>query len=128
MEADILTAERAKAAARAQRRVDSVEALFAAIPERFDPARVDGVDLVVQFALTGDGGGTWVVTIRDGALTVDKANVERADAAVTMRAAADDYLRIANGEMPGAEAFSTQKLSVDGDLAQAAKLAELGLM
>lgn len=126
MEADILAAERAKAAARVQRHVDSVSALFAAMPGRFDPARAGGVDLVVQFVLTGDGGGTWVVTVRDGALTLDDG--ERGDAAVTIRASADDYLRIANGELSGAEAFSTQKLTIDGDLALAAKLAELGLM
>jgi 4-aminobutyrate--pyruvate transaminase len=126
MEADILVAERAKAAARARRRVDSVDALFAAMPERFDPERAEGVDVVVQYALTGDGGGTWVVTIRDGALTID--NVERSDAVVTIRAVADDYLRIVNGDLSGAEAFSTRKLTIDGDLVQAAKLAELGLM
>lgn len=128
MEAELLPAERARAAALAARRVESADGVFSAMRERFDPAKAGGVALVVQFALSGDDGGHWVVTIRDAVLAVERTSTEAADADVTIRADAADYLRIANGELSGAEAFSTQKLTIDGDIAQAAKLAELGLM
>jgi adenosylmethionine-8-amino-7-oxononanoate aminotransferase len=128
MEAELLPAERARAEKLAARRVESVDALFAGMPARFDPGRAAGVDLRVQFALTGQGGGTWIVTIRDASLGVEQVTTERSDAHVTIRADAADYLAIANGEMSGAEAFSAQRLEVEGDLSQAAKLAELGLM
>ena len=128
MEADVLARERARAARRAARRVDSIEDLFAKMPSRFDPAKADGVDLVVQYALTGDAGGTWIVAVRDGKLSVDRVSEERAGAAATVRADAASYLQIVNGDLSGAEAFSTRQLVIDGDLAQVAVLAELGLV
>ena len=130
MEADLLPREREAARRRAERRVDSVDALFQAMSDRFDPAKAVGVDLVAQFALSDEGGTTafWVVTIRNGTITVERLASEHREAAVTIRAGASDYVRIANGELSGAEAFSTQRLTIDGDLARAAKLAELGLI
>jgi adenosylmethionine-8-amino-7-oxononanoate aminotransferase len=128
MEADLLPAERNRHTKAPEDRVGSPEELFARMPAQFDPARAVGLDLVVQFALTGDGGGRWLVTIRDGTLSVEAIAAERPDATVTIRASADDYLRIANGDLGGADAFSTQRLTVDGDLAQAAALSSIGLM
>ena len=128
MEADVLARERARAARRAARRVESIEQLFAAMASRFDPAKADGVELVVQYALSGDAGGTWIVAIRSGKLEIDRATEEQAGAAATVRADAANYLRIVNGELSGAEAFSTRQLVIDGDLAQVAKIAELGLV
>ncbi len=128
MEADVLARERARAARRAARRVESIEQLFAAMARRFDPAKADGVELVVQYALSGDAGGTWIVAIRNGKLSIDRAIEEQAGAAATVRADAANYLRIVNGDLSGAEAFSTRQLVIEGDLAQVAKIAELGLV
>ncbi|TMA35699.1 MAG: hypothetical protein E6J87_02975 [Deltaproteobacteria bacterium] len=72
-------------------------------------------------------GGTWIVAIRDGKLAIERLDGERA-AAATVRAEASTYLQIVNGELSGAEAFSTQRLVIDGDLAQVVVLAELGLV
>lgn len=128
MQADLLPAERARGPKPSAERVVSASELFERMPSRFDPARSDGVDLVVQFVLTGTDGGIWVVTLRDRALQVEMNAEERADATLTIRASADDYVRIANGDLSGADAFTTQRLAIDGDLAQAATLPGLGLM
>jgi putrescine---pyruvate transaminase len=128
MEADLLPAERTRGPKAPEDRVASPEELFARMPDQFDATRAAGLDLVVQFALTGNGGGTWLVTIHDGTLEVETPASERPDATVTIRASADDYVRIANGDLGGADAFSTQRLTVDGDLAQASALASVGLM
>jgi putrescine---pyruvate transaminase len=127
MEADVLARERARAGRRAARRASSIDDLFAKMRSRFDPEKAQGVHLSVQYALTGASGGTWVLAIRDGALTIDAAAAERTDVAATVRADAAIYLQIANGDLSGAEAFSTRRLVIDGDLAQIAKLAELGI-
>jgi putrescine aminotransferase len=128
MEAEFMPAERARVAKPESERVASAAELFDRMPARFDPARAEGVDLVVQFALTGEGGGTWIVTVRDAELAVVAVDAERANASVTIRATATDYVRIANGDLSGADAFTTQRLSIDGDLALAGSLASLGLM
>jgi putative sterol carrier protein len=82
----------------------------------------------VRFALSGEGGGTWVVRVRDAALAVDGPDADGADAHATIRATAADYLKIANGELSGAEAFSAQKLVIEGDMGRAAELSTLGVM
>jgi putative sterol carrier protein len=128
MESDVLAADRSAHATRAARRVESVEALFAAMPGRFDPVKAAGTELRAQFALTGDGGGTWLVVVSDGALDVSKVAEERDDVDCTIRASAADYLQINNGDLSGADAFSTQRLVIDGDLSHAATLGGLGLM
>jgi adenosylmethionine-8-amino-7-oxononanoate aminotransferase/putative sterol carrier protein len=128
MEAEMLPAERARAEARAARRASSAAEVFEAMAARFDPAKAAGTDLVVQFVLDGEGGGIWVLTVRDGALGIEAVAAERDDVQATIRAGAADYVRIANGELSGADAFSTQRLRVEGDLTAAAQLAALGLM
>jgi adenosylmethionine-8-amino-7-oxononanoate aminotransferase len=128
MEAALLPGERARAEHRAGRHVASIADLFAAMPGRFDPAKADGVDLAVQFALSGEGGGTWVVRVRDAALAVDGPDADGTGAHATIRATAADYLKIANGELSGAEAFSAQKLVIEGDMGRAAELSTLGVM
>ena len=129
MEAAMMPAERARTALLDRARVESVEEFFSrTLQERFDPAQADGADVLVQFALTGDGGGCWLVRVSDGALSVECLAEEGGAARCTIRATADDYLRIVNGELSGPDAFTAQKLALDGDLNQAATLATLGLM
>ncbi len=128
MEAEFMPAERTRVAKPESERVASAAELFDRMPSRFDPARADGIDLVVQFVLTGESGGTWIVTVHDGKLDVETVELERTDAAATIRATAADYVRIANGDLSGADAFTTQRLAIDGDLGLAASLATLGLM
>jgi 4-aminobutyrate--pyruvate transaminase len=128
MEADVLARDRARAAQRAAQRASSIEDLFSKMHSRFDPARADGVDLVVQYALSGDAGGTWVLAVRDCVLSIDRISEERTGAPVTIRADAATYLQIVNGDLSGAEAFSTRRLVIDGDIAQMAVLGKLGLM
>jgi hypothetical protein len=70
MEAELLPAERARGPKSEADRVSSAAELFARMSERFDPEYAQDVDLVVQFALEGDGGGVWLVSVEDGVLAV----------------------------------------------------------
>lgn len=126
MEAELLPAERRRSA-RTGPRHESASAIFDAMGSRFDESAAGDASVDVCFALTGEGGGIWHVIVADGSLSVERCDAEPR-AAATIRASAGDYVRIANGELSGAEAFTTQQLVVDGDLGQAAGLAELGLM
>jgi len=128
MEADLLPAERARAVRFAERAAGPEE-VFDRMRDRFDPAVAGDAAVRVAFVLTGPGGGTWVVDVHDGTLSVEPlgdAPVPEVD--VSIHAGSDDYVRIANGDLDGAEAFSTQRLTIEGDLTQAVLLAQLGLM
>ena len=82
----------------------------------------------MQFALGGPGGGVWTVRVVERVLAVERLAAERDAARCTIRATAEDYLRIVNGELSGPDAFTGGQLVLDGDLNQAAALATLGLM
>ncbi|MBM3662202.1 MAG: aminotransferase class III-fold pyridoxal phosphate-dependent enzyme [Actinobacteria bacterium] len=128
MERQLLPGERSRAE-RFSHRYGSAQEIFDRMVERFDADRAADADLVVAFALTGDEGGTWTVTIRDGAMDLSgPADAPSTSPTVTINASAEDYVRMANGELDGAEAFSTQRLSIDGDLTAAVLLSQLGLM
>jgi putative sterol carrier protein len=125
MEEAIMPRERAHAAQLAANRVDSIDEFFARMHNRFDPERAAGVDFVGRFELSGEGGGSWTVTVRDASLEVARVGADEAH--VVFRATASDYLAIVNGDLGGADAFSSGRLSVEGDLNQAAALSQLGL-
>lgn len=127
MEADLLAAERRRQETRGAPAASVAES-FARLEAEALPAEAATVAVAVQFVLGGEGGGVWAVTVHDGKLTVATPAAPDPGAAVTIRADAAVYLRVANGELSGAEAFSTGQLTVEGDLAQAAALAELGLI
>jgi putrescine aminotransferase len=128
MEAAVLPGERARAARPALQVADAAEFFGDVLPARIDPTAAEGLDLAVQFDLSGDGGGIWLLEIRTGAVTVTSRRERSPDAAATIRARADDFTKIVNGELSGADAFISEQLAVDGDLDAAASLMALGVL
>ncbi|RUS63234.1 sterol carrier family protein [Pseudorhodobacter sp. E13] len=79
-------------------------------------AKVQGFDGVAKFVVNGEG-----------AIMIDDAGVRAGDeeADVTLSADADVFEAILNGEMNPTTAFMTGKLSVDGSMGMAMKLASV---
>lgn len=99
--------------------------LFASLPNRFRSERAGDLRAVYVFELEGEGGGSWTVRVADGALTVEDAPA--ADADVTVRAKADDWLAIVEGRMDPQLAYLTKRLRVTGNLQLALRLREVVL-
>lgn len=81
---------------------------------RFNPARARGVNATVQIKAAGEGGGTYLVTIKDG--TVNLSEVADANPNVTVDVAAQDWVDILSGELDPTTAFMAGKLRISGDL------------
>ncbi len=96
--------------------------LFDRMPKAFLPDKAEGVDATIQFHLTGEGGGDWVVTIRDQKCTVQKDTVVD-DPTMTLTAEAGDYVDVITGKVDPMVAFMQQKLKLKGNLNMA-----MGLM
>lgn len=79
-------------------------------------AKVQSFDGVAKFVVNGEG-----------AIMIDDAGVRAGDeeADVTLSADADVFEAILNGEMNPTTAFMTGKLSVDGSMGMAMKLASV---
>ena len=91
-----------------------VREVFARISEVFNADAAKGVDAVFQFDITGDGGGTWNVTIKDGTCNVQEGVSD--SPTVTMTMSTDTWLGIVNKELNGIQAFMSGKLKVSGDM------------
>lgn len=98
----------------------TVRAIFDRMPETFLKDRATGMSAVIQFDITGEGGGRWYAAIVDGGLTV--AEGTHPDSQLTLSASAQDYIDISTGKLDGQLAFMTGKLRAEGDLALAIKM------
>jgi putative sterol carrier protein len=83
------------------------------MPTVFRPERARRVNAVIQFKLSGEGGGNWYVTIKDGKCTVTEGVNEAAQGTIMMTAS--DYEALAAGEMGGMKAFLSGRIKTSGD-------------
>jgi putative sterol carrier protein len=98
----------------------TVRSIFERMPETFLKEKAAGMNAVIQFDITGDGGGRWYASIVDGALTVVEGL--HADPQLTLSASAPDYIDISTGKLNGQLAFMTGRLTARGNLALAIKM------
>ena len=83
------------------------------MPQAFRPERARRVNAIIQFQLSGDGGGEWYATFREGACTVTEGVSDAADATIMMDAG--DYVALATGKLGGMRAFLSGRVKTSGD-------------
>jgi putative sterol carrier protein len=91
----------------------SVRERFSTLEKRFKPEAAKGVDVKLQFKLSGSDGGEWYIVIKNGKITVKEGTGPDADA--TVIASAKDYKKMAEGDMNKTIAFLRGKLKIEGD-------------
>jgi putative sterol carrier protein len=87
--------------------------LFEEMPDAFQPRKARGVEAVIQFRLSGEGGGEWYVVVKDGTCAVTEGVNDAAQATIMMSAA--DYVALASGKLGGMRAFMTGRVKTTGD-------------
>lgn len=90
------------------------------MPGAFQPDRAQGVNTVIQYSLTGDGGGEWYMTISNGACSVSEGLAT--DPKVTITMDAQDYVDLTTGKLDAIKAFMTGKVKLAGDFGIATRL------
>lgn len=93
---------------------NSIAEVMQKLPEAFLPAKAGNVKAVIQFNLSGEGGGTYTVSIADG--KCQAAEGPATNPTATVAASAADYLAIARNELNAISAFMGGKLKVAGDM------------
>ncbi|GIW42292.1 MAG: hypothetical protein KatS3mg076_2869 [Candidatus Binatia bacterium] len=101
----------------------AVKEIFDQMPSSLNPDAAKGMNAVIQFNLTGDGGGNWYVEIKDGTCTVHQGS--HASPNMTMTMAAQDYVDMIQGKLNGQMAFMSGKLKIAGDMGLAMKMQNL---
>lgn len=94
----------------------NVAKLFENMPGAFDAEKAGNFEAVVQFDLSGEDGGQWVVKVSDGECHVEKGTTESPSA--TLRMEASDYADMVSGKLDPMSAFIQQKVKVEGDLSK----------
>jgi putative sterol carrier protein len=98
----------------------TIEKMMNRMPKDFLPEKAVGVEAVVQYHLSGDEPGDWIITIRDGECKVDPGIAENPK--MTLSAASQDYKDVILGKINAMNAFMDGKLQLAGDLNLAMKL------
>lgn len=88
--------------------------------EAFQADKAEGVDAVIQFDLSGENGGQFYVDIDDGDMEIKDGVSENAK--TTLVASADDYYKVATGELAAMPAVMSGKLKIKGDMGMAIKM------
>jgi putative sterol carrier protein len=102
---------------------ESVQEIFKEMPGRINPQAAQGLDCVIQYDLTGDGGGQYHSTIKDGAATVSPG--PHASPSMTVTMGAQDFVDMTSGKLDGMSAFMSGKLRISGDMGLAMRLQSL---
>ena len=100
--------------------VASVKEYFDTLNQRFVASASKGLNAVFQFELSGDGGGSYNIAVNDGSMEVKEGTA--ATPSVTIKMAADDYLKLVNGQLNGTMAYMKGQMKVTGNLMLAQKM------
>jgi putative sterol carrier protein len=102
---------------------EAVKEIFSQMSQNLNPDAAKGMNSVIQFNLSGDGGGNYHVIIKDGTCSV--AEGTHASPNMTMTIAAQDYVDMISGKLNGQMAFMSGKLKIAGDMGLAMKMQSL---
>ena len=80
----------------------------------FDPEKGGDLEAVIQFHVSGDGGGEWRLDIANSQCRCERGVA--AEPTLTITTPADVWLAIARGEMSGAKALMTGKYKARGKI------------
>jgi putative sterol carrier protein len=98
---------------------DKLKQMGAKIAEKKTQASAIGA--IFKFALEGDGGGTFIVNLKDN------PGVTEGDGAAecTIRMTSQDFVDLTEGKANGQQLFFTGRLKVEGDMSLALRLQPL---
>ena len=101
----------------------TVSEVFEQMPSRFRPDRAAGMSAVIQYDISGDGGGTWHAVIKDGACTVSPG--AGSNPQLTLAVSAQDWLDVVSKKQSAQMLFMSGKLKLKGDMGLAMKLGSM---
>jgi putative sterol carrier protein len=100
-----------------------VNKIFDLLASEINPEAARGLDAVIQFNLTGAGGGSRYVEVKDGTCKITEGT--HPSPKLTMNMSAADYVDMFQGKLNGQMAFMNGKLKIVGDMGLAMKMQTL---
>jgi putative sterol carrier protein len=93
------------------------------MPASFKADAAEGVDVVFQFNISGSGGGDWYCVVKDKACTIE-AGMHDAPKC-TLKMGDNDFLNMMTGKLPAMQAYTSGKLTIEGDIMKSQLIEQL---
>ncbi len=100
-----------------------MQELMLSLAQSFSSPKAAELTGVIQYKLTGEQGGDWIMSIHDQQCSVQQGIAAKPNLTITARA--QDFMDIVSGKKNGVTAFMQGKLKLAGDMALAMKLQPL---
>ncbi len=100
-----------------------VKEVFDKMPEVFNANAAQGLDVVFQYEITGEGGGNWSVIVKDGTCEVKEGSHDSPSVTLTM--SSETWLGMVNKQVNGMQAFMSGQLKATGDIMLAQRIEQL---
>ena len=97
----------------------SCDEIFKAMPNGFDPEAAGDWESIVNYKITGDDGGEWVVEVKDGSCSIEEGSNDTPSA--TLEASAETWIGIQNGDVNPTMAFMSGKVKISGKMGDITK-------
>ena len=94
----------------------------AAMPNGLRADRVGGLQATYQFKLSGDGGGSWIVSVANRTATVFTGS---GTANVTIGMSGPDFIKLAEGNLNTTQAYRQGKVQISGDVNLASRIGDI---
>jgi putative sterol carrier protein len=91
-----------------------VRDLINALPAAFQPEKARNARGLVQFDLTGDSGGKWLLEVANGQCQVREGTTSKPDATLTMDA--HDFVALFRNQLDPMRAFMGGKIKASGNM------------
>jgi putative sterol carrier protein len=101
----------------------TIKELMERLPGAFIPEKAGDMDAVIQFVLTGEEESSWMVAIKDGAVTVEEGMHD--EPTMVLEADSQDYKDIVTGRVNAMNSFMQGKVKLQGNLNLAMKFVEM---
>ena len=83
------------------------------MPTRFDAEKATGLEATIQFVISGQDGGNFVLRINTGTCTADEGLEE--SPTLKLKMSSETYIGMAIGKLKGPQAFFMRKLRFEGE-------------
>jgi putative sterol carrier protein len=100
--------------------ITHVKEIFQEMPNRFNAEAAGDWSAIIQFKISGDAGGDYVLEVADGKCSVREGVHDSPTS--TIIASDETWIGVIDGTVNPMTAFMTQKLKVQGDLGAVMKL------
>ena len=96
------------------------------LPTKLTADKIQGLDMIIQFSITGTNAGDWFITLKNNQVETKEGVSPSPTISVKMKD--DDFVKLVNGELSGQKAFMTGKLKFKGSMTAGIKLQKLGII